>query len=167
MALTSTKEKGAWLDEHLTLKGHIKRKCRIATVNIQHIHLISHYLTQDTTQTLVLGIVMSHLDYLNAIFSCLPDKDMVNLQRIQNTGAKLVLQKDKLASSTECLRALCWLPIRERTAYKILTLVFKSLNNQAPVYLQDLLCECPKRRSPCSRPVFIEDLLYHLQNARH
>ena len=82
---------------------------------------------------------MSHLDYLNTIFSGLTDKDMPKLQRIQNGGAKLVLQKDKLASSTECLCALHWLPIRERIDYKILTLVFKSLNNQAPAYLQDLL----------------------------
>ena len=104
-------------------------------VNLQHIHLIRQYLTQDTTQSLVLGIVMSHLDYSNAIFSGLPDKDMANLQRILNAGAKLVLQKDKLASSTECLCALQWVPIRERIDYKILALVFKSLNNQAPAYL--------------------------------
>ena len=114
-------------------------------VNLQCIHLIRQYLTQDTIQTLVLGIVMSHLDYLNTIFPGLPEKDLANLQRIQNAGAKLVLQKDKLGSSTECLCALHWLSIIERIGYKILTLVFKSLNNQAPVYLQDLLCECPKK----------------------
>ena len=74
-------------------------------VNLQHIHLIRQYLTQDTMQTLVLGIVILHPDYLNAIFTGLPDKDLANLQRIQNAGAKLVLQKDKLASSTECLCA--------------------------------------------------------------
>ena len=89
---------------------------------------------------------MSHLDYSNAIFSGLPDKDIANLQRIQNAGAKLVPQKDKLASSTECLCAFHWLPIRERIDYKILTLVFKCVNNQAPAYLQDLLCECPKKK---------------------
>ena len=59
---------GAWLDEHLTLREHIKRKCRIAMVNLQHIHPIRQYLAQDTTQTLVLGIVMSHPDYSNTIF---------------------------------------------------------------------------------------------------
>ena len=112
---------GASLDEHMTLWEHIKRKCRIAMVNLQHIHLIRQYLTQDTMQTLVLGIVMSHLDYLNVIFSGLPEKDLANLQRIQNAGAKLVLQKDKSASSTECLHALHWLSIRERIDYKILT----------------------------------------------
>ena len=112
------------------------------------------YFTQDTAQTLVLGIVMSHLDYSNAIFSGLPDKDIANLQRIQYACAKLVLQKDKLASSTECLCALHWLPIRERIDYKILTLVFKSLNNQAPVFLQDLLCECPKKKLLWSNSIY-------------
>ena len=133
------------MDEHLTLREHIKRKCRVAMVNLQCIHLIRQYLTQDTMQTFLLGIVLSHLDYSNAIFSGLPDKDLANLQRIQSAGVKLVLQKDTLASSTEYLCALHWLPIRERIDYKILTLVLKSLNNQAPVYLQDLLCECPKK----------------------
>ena len=143
------------MDEHLTLREHIKRKCRIAMVNLQRVHLIRQYLTQDTMQTLVLGIVMSHLDNSNAIFSGLPDKDLANLQRIQNAGAKLVLQKDKLASSTECLCALHWLPIRERIDYDILTSVFKSLNNQAPIYLNDLLCECPKKeKSLCSNSIY-------------
>ena len=57
-------------------------------------------------QTLVLEIVMSHLDYSNTIFSGLPEKDLANLQRIQNAGAKLVLQKSKSDSATECLHAL-------------------------------------------------------------
>ena len=158
---------GAWLDEHLTLREHIKRKCRIAMVNLQHIHLIRQYLTQDTTETLVLGIVKSHLDYSNTIFSGLPDKDMANLQRIQNACAKLVLQKDKLASSTACLHALYWLPIREGIDYKILTLVFKSLNHQAPVYLQDLLCECPKKNKVLQSDSIYRRLIVPLQNERH
>ena len=111
---------------------------------------------------------MSHLDYSNAIFSGLPDKDMAKLQRIQNACAKLVLQKDKLASSTECLHASHWLPIRERIDYKILTLVFKSLNNQAPVYLQDLLYECPKKnKSLQSDSIYRRLIVPYIQNARH
>ena len=107
---------GTSLDEHMTLPEHIKSKCRKAMVNLQCIHLIRQYLTQDTMQTLVLVFVMSHLDYSKAIFSGLPKKDLANLQKIQNAGAKLVLQKDKSTSSTECLCALHWLPIeRELT----------------------------------------------------
>ena len=133
-------------------------------VNLQHIHLIRQYLTQDTMQTLVLGIVMSNLDYSNAIFSGLPEKDLANLQKIQNVGAKLVYRR---TNQPECLCALHWLPIRERIDYKLLTLAFKSLNNQTPMYLQDLLCECPKKRSFYFLTVFTEDVSCHLQNARH
>ena len=123
-------------------------------VNLQHIHLIRQYLTQDTMQTLVLGIVMSHLDYSKTIFSGLPEKDLANFQRIQNPGAQLVLQKDKSVSSTECLHALHWLPIRERTDYKILTLVFKSLNNQAPMYLQVCSVSVQKKKSLHSDSIY-------------
>ena len=36
-----------------------------------------------------------------------------------------------------------WLPIKQRIKFKILTLVYKCINNQAPSYLQNLLTVNP------------------------
>ena len=64
---------GVLLDQKLNLKQHITSKCQTAMLNIQQIKNISHLLTQEATEILVLGTVMSHLDYCSNILVGLPD----------------------------------------------------------------------------------------------
>ena len=46
---------------------------------------------------------------------------------------------DKYDSSTECMRYLHWLPIRQRVKYKALTLIYKRVvSKTSPVYLQEM-----------------------------
>jgi hypothetical protein len=130
---------GAWLDESLTLKAHISKKCRAAMINLQRIKLIRDTLTLDACRTIVQGTVISHLDYSNSILAGLPKCDINKLQRIQNSAAKVILQKRKIASSTKCRAELHWLPIQSRIDFKILVTVYKCLAGEAPLYLQNLL----------------------------
>ena len=130
---------GAWLDQQLSLRKHIMLKCRTAMMNLQRLKMIRKYLTEETAKVLVLGLVLSHLDYLNAIFVGLPDKDIKAMQRVQNAAAKMVLLKTKYDSSTDALKRLHWLPIRYRVEHKMLTLVYKCLHDKAPDYLKNLL----------------------------
>ena len=44
-------------------------------------------------------------------------------------------------SVTEAMKEFHWLPIHQRIKYKLLSLVFKSLNDAALNYLQNLLCK--------------------------
>ena len=53
--------------------------------------------------------------------------------------AKLILIKDKHDSVTDCFIKLHWLPIRTRIHFKLPTLTYKCLNDQAPEYLCNLL----------------------------
>ena len=109
---------GIWLDSQLNFKHHITMKCRVAMLNLQRIKMIQKYLTKDVANTLALSLVISHLDYCNAILVGLPDTDISHLQRIQNICAKTVLGQDKYESSTRCLHDLHWLPIQKRIQYK-------------------------------------------------
>ena len=67
------------------------------------------------------------------------------LSFIQNICAKLTLRRTKYDSNTECLDELHWLPVRKQIQFKILTLTYKCLDCQAPVYLRDLLVRLPIR----------------------
>ena len=60
-------------------------------------------------------------------------------QKVQNTVARMVLNKHQSYSATVCLKQLQWLPIKSRIEYKVLTIVFKFKHGMAPEYLQDLL----------------------------
>ena len=130
---------GAWLDQHISFKIHIIKKCQIAMMNLQRIKAIHHMLSQEACHQLMLGLVMSHLDYVNAILINLPQREIQKLQRIQNMVAKDVLCKNKYKSSRESLQELHWFPIHRHIQHKVLTLVYKCLNGVAPDYLINLL----------------------------
>ena len=60
--------------------------------------------------------------------------------------SKMILNKKPRDSTTECFKEFHWLPIQQRIVFKILILVFKSLNKQAPKYLQELTVKKEQRR---------------------
>ena len=122
----------------LSIKEHITNKCNIAMTNIIRLLNIRRFLTKDACHSLVLGLVISHDYYANVLFMGRPCQTK-KLQIIQNMAAKLVLNKRKCDSSTECMRSLHWLSIRQRVKYKALTLIYKSVvSKTSPFYLQEL-----------------------------
>ena len=127
-------------------KNCITKKCTTSVLSLQKIKLIWRYLTKDAPTTLVLGLVISHLDYCNSILYGLSDCDINKFQWIQNMSAKLVLKCNKSDSATQCLRDFHWLPIRERIIFKMLTLTYKCLHTEAPVHLKNLLVLHPNTR---------------------
>ena len=54
----------------------------------------------------------------------LPDSQIVNLQRVQNTCARLICNLPKFAHVTPLLTLLHWLPIRQRIEFKMLMIVY-------------------------------------------
>ena len=129
---------GAFLDNNLSMKKHISNICAKATANIVKIKAIRSFLTNKTAKTLMVGLVLSHLDANNGILIELPDTQLRRLQLVQNYAAKVVCKKRKYESASECLMTLHWLPVKQRIVFKVATLVYKALNNQAPDYIKNL-----------------------------
>ena len=100
------------LDECLNLRKQIMFKCSTAVYNIQCIKNIQTYLSKEACQTLVQGMVLVQMDYTNAIYSGLPESNIRKLQWVQNIVAKVILDKSKYDSTTDCLRELHWLQLR-------------------------------------------------------
>ena len=101
--------------------------------------MIRKFLTREICHQLTLSLAISHLDYGNAILIGCPDTTLGLMQKVQNTAARMVLNKHQSHSATKCLKQLHWLPIKSRIEYKVLTIVFKCKHGMAPKYLQDLL----------------------------
>ena len=119
----------------------------MAIANFVRIHNIQQYLTTYACTTLVLGLCISHLDYVNALYYGLPDKTISHLQMVQSMCAKLTLRKSKYDSTTDALAWLHWFPIKHRINFKIATITHKCLYGTAPQYLKDLLILAPTPRS--------------------
>ena len=137
---------GGHLDQNLNLKKHVITKCKAAMMNIRKIRLIRKFLTRDICHQLTLSLAISHLAYSNAILIGCPDTTLSLMQKVQNTAARMILNKHQSYSASECLKQLHWLPIKSRIIYKVLTIVFKCRHGMAPKYLQDLLEAKENRR---------------------
>ena len=116
-------------------------------LNFIKIKAIGPSLTAAASHTLVVMLCISHLDYVNALLYRMTKKLKSKYQRIQNMCAKLVLNKKKYDSATNCLKELHWLPIEQRIQHKILLITHKALSGQAPKYIQELI----KIKTACSQ----------------
>ena len=66
-----------------------------------------------------------------------------HLQRIQNYAAREILFLPKSSSITTHLRSLHWLPVKERSTYKIACLFYHYHSSTAPSYVADMLHRKP------------------------
>ncbi len=79
------------------------RSCRFALHNIRKIR---PFLTQHAAQLFVQALVISRLDYCNALLAGLPSCTIKPLHMIQNATARLVFSEPKKAHVSLCLPAL-------------------------------------------------------------
>ena len=84
-------------------------------------------------------LFFSRIDYGNALLLGATDFDLTRLQRLQNIAAGLIFLVGRDISSAPLLRRLHWLPIRKRIEFKILVIIYKCVNSQAPDYLSNLI----------------------------
>ena len=76
----------------------------------------------------------------------MPDKDIARLQRVQNCLARVVTKAPRFSLSVPILKRLHWLPVKFRIHFKICTVTFRTLTENQPAYLADLV-----NRPKCSK----------------
>ena len=71
---------GAWIDSNLSFKKHITERCKMAVWNLHKLKHIRNILNQETCHTLVCGLILTHVDYANAILTDFPNIEVVKIQ---------------------------------------------------------------------------------------
>ena len=116
---------------------HVNKTTQIAWYRLYNISKIRQYLSKEQTQSVIHAYVTSRLNQNNSLFSGVADMHLQKLQKVPNAAAKVVLGSKKRDHVTGLLKNLHWLPIRKRKLFKILLVLFKSVNGQGPTYLKD------------------------------
>ncbi len=130
---------GVVIDDKLNFTDHITktaRSCRFALYNIKKIR---PFLSEHSTQLLVQSLVLSRLDYCNALLAGLPASSIKPLQLIQNAAARLIFNEPKRTYVTPLFINLHWLPIAARIKFKALMFAYRTTSGSAPLYLNSLL----------------------------
>ncbi len=127
------------IDDQLTFSDHIAKTaqfCRFALFNIKKIR---PFLWEHASQLLVQALVLSRLDYCNALLAGLPDSSIKPLQLIQNVAARFIFNELRRTHVTPLFINLHWLPIATRIKFKALMFAFKTTSGSALLYLNSLL----------------------------
>lgn len=130
---------GVILDKNLTMENQVVKMCQAAYLNIRNIARIRVSMNYDDTKTVVNALVTPHLDYGNGLLYGVSGKLIKKLQVAQNSAVRLIEKLKKHDHVTDKRKDLHWLPIPARIEYKLMTLTWKIVNNQAPKYLSDLI----------------------------
>ena len=133
---------GVIFDQTMSFNDQISKICKSSNYHLsRNIGKIKKYLDENSTEALIHAFVTSELDYYNALFNGLPKYQTNRLQLVLNTAARVVTRTHKYEHITPVLIGLCWLPISYRITctFKILLLIYKTLNNLAPSYRSDVL----------------------------
>ena len=97
------------------------------------------FLTTKQLTMLTQAVILSALDYCNALYFGCNVSVMRQLQTIQNRACRIIFGLSKREDVNDKMQSLHWLKIEERIIFKILLLVYKSLNGLAPAYISELL----------------------------
>ena len=133
------KNLGVIIDSDLNFDSHIKSIRKSAFYHLKNIARIRDFMSKHDLEKLIHAFISSRLDYCNSLFSGLPKKALKQLQLIQNSAARVLTRTRKSDHITPVLKSLHWLPVCQRIDFKILLLVYKSLNGLAPIYISELL----------------------------
>ncbi|XP_050986346.1 uncharacterized protein LOC127177869, partial [Labeo rohita] len=136
---SSARNLGVIFDDKLTFKDHIAKTARSCRFALHNIRKIRPFLTEQATQLLVQALVISRLDYCNALLANLPSCTIKPLQMIQNASARPVFNEPKRAHVTPLFITLHWFPIAACIKFKTLMLAYRTATGSAPAYLHSLL----------------------------
>ena len=130
---------GIIFDSNMTFDDQIKHLYKTSFFHLRNFFRIRRYLTGDCALKVIHAFITSRIDYCNHLYYGLPKYQLNKIQRIQNTAARFVTCKGRFEHVTPLLVQLHWLPISYRTVFKLLLLVYKSVNGLCPSYVADLL----------------------------
>ena len=85
---------------------------------------------------MIRSLVFFQLDYCNSLLAGVPKCHIKKLQMVQNRAARVVANVKPSINITLIVKELHWLPVNFRIRYKLLLMVYKYINGNAPKYLK-------------------------------
>jgi exonuclease III len=129
---------GIHIDSALSMDTHISSVLRSSFYSMRQLKPVRRCLSTDAAKTLINALIVSRVDYCNAILMNLPKYQLHRIQLVLNAAARFIHQINRFSHISPTLQNLHWLKSPERVEFKTCLLVFKALHNMAPTYLSEL-----------------------------
>ena len=135
----SVRNLGVYLDSLLDMHVHISKTAQACHFQLRRLRRVRRLLGRDVTSNLVAALILTKLDYGNALLAGLPHTSVAPYQRVINAAVRLVYGLRYRDHVTPAAIELHWLPAEARIQYKLCLLVHHALAGRAPAYITDLL----------------------------
>ena len=123
----AVRDLGIYLDSDVRMDAQVSRTVSHCFGILRRLSSIRRSLSSSVFQSLVAFLVLSRLDYGNAMLAGITSLQLRRLQSVMNAAARLVFS------------ALTTSHLSERIVYKLAVLAYRCLHGLAPAYLADVL----------------------------
>ena len=99
------------------------------------------FISKETAIQIYNALIMPHFDYCSPVWDCLSGYLSDKLQKLQNRAARVITKSPFDVSSNYLLSTLSWerLPLRLKKQKALM--MYKTMNDLAPEYLQSLFSQ--------------------------
>ena len=147
--VSCAKNLGIWLDENLNFGTHIRKVVASSFMIIRNLAKIKSFLPRENLCTIICSLILSKLDYCNALYYKINNNEIMLLQSVQNAALRLIHGGHKYdrVNLTPLYKELHWLKIEERIIFKICLIVHKCVQGFGPDSYKDLLTTSSNERT--------------------
>ena len=131
---------GVIFDNRLNIEKRINRVVCTCNANLRNLGRISSKLTKPLKVQLVHSLILSHIDYCNALFYNLPEYLLHKLTKTLYSAVRFIfgLRGSALRMNMlPYLKSLHFLPVKFHIEFKIALLTHKCLHSYASTYLKN------------------------------
>ena len=128
---------GTYLNSDTSMTTQVSKTVGCCFGALRTIRAIKDSLPRKTLCRVISALVLSRLDYGNAVLFGVPDTLLMKYQAVLNAAARLVYNARGRDHVTPLLTDLHWLKARERISYKVACLTWRCVHDCGPTYLSD------------------------------
>ncbi|PFX12227.1 putative RNA-directed DNA polymerase from transposon BS [Stylophora pistillata] len=136
--VTHMKLLGVVIDNSLSFNVHIKEVCRKVNTKVSILRRIRKFIPSDVMIKLYKAFILPHFEYASPLFIGLSKGLSAKLESTNAFALRTLLNYSKSTAYEELLKTANIKSLEHRRIEQALILVYKSIHNQTPNYIQEL-----------------------------
>lgn len=133
-----TKSLGLTIDDRLSWSKHIDELCKKISSGVGALKQVRPFISTSTAVQIYNALILPYFDYCSPVWDGLCNQFSDKLQKLQNRAARVITRTSYDTSSSILLDMLHWDTLSTRRKKMKAIIMFKSLNNKVPEYLQEM-----------------------------
>lgn len=129
---------GIHIDSNLSWCSQVDKTLNKCNSLLYLLSRIKQYLSVPVRKLFYNSYILPHLDYCCTIWGNSTAESITSVIKFQKRAARLILDKDFDTPSVELFAELNWMTFPERVKFQKAILMFKTMNNLAPTYMNSL-----------------------------